>query len=121
LGETLQPLQMSLLSDVSRLVVSELGIAFDLDDPSTRAYLQAAGSNIVGITETTRSAVQAALMEGQAAGEGVDQLARRLRDLPAFNDRRARVVARTELGHASNTAALANYRASGVVVGVTSL
>lgn len=118
LGEVLAPLQMSMLEDVSRLVVGELGIAFDLDDAATRAYLRSAGSNIVGITDTTRSAVQAALIEGQRAGEGVDQLAARLRNLPAFDDRRARTVARTELAHSSNTAALANYRASGVVVGI---
>lgn len=118
LGEVLQPLQASLLDDVHGLVVSELGIAFDLDDPTTRAYLRAAGSNIVGITATTRDAVRAALVAGQAEGEGIDQLAARLRDLPAFNAKRARTVARTELGHASNTAAIASYRASGVVVGV---
>lgn len=118
LGETLQPLQTALLDDVTGLVVAELGVSFDLDDPSTRAYLRSAGSNINGIIDTTREAVQAALVEGQAAGEGVDQLARRLRDLPAFNDARARTVARTELGHSANTAALANYRGSGVVVGV---
>lgn len=118
LGDTLQPLQATLLQDVHGLVVAELGVAFDLDDPATRAYLRAAGSNIVGITDTTRGAVRAALTEGQANGEGVDQLTARLRDLPDFGPGRARVVARTELGHASNTAALANYRASGVVVGV---
>jgi HK97 family phage portal protein len=118
LGDVLAPLQSVLLSDVHALVLAELGIAFDLDDPATRGYLRAAGSNIVGITDTTREAVRAALVEGQRAGEGIDQLARRLRDLPAFNDRRARTVARTELGHASNLAAIANYRASGVVVGV---
>jgi HK97 family phage portal protein len=119
LGEVLAPLQMSLLSDVSRLVIGELGIAFDLDDAATRQYLTSAGSNITGITQTTRSAVQAALIEGQAAGEGIDQLAARLRQLPAFGPKRAVTIARTELGHAQNTAALANYRASGVVVGVT--
>jgi HK97 family phage portal protein len=118
LGDVLVPLQSEVLSGVQRLVVAELGIAFDLDDAATRAYLHSAGSNIVGITQTTRDAVRAALVEGQANGEGIDQLAARLRDLPAFNDKRARLVARTELGHASNTAALANYRASGVVVGV---
>lgn len=118
LGEVLQPLQSALLPEVHGLVVAELGVAFDLDDPATRQYLRSAGSNIVGITDTTREAVRAALTEGQAAGEGVSQLAARLRALPAFNDRRARTVARTELGHASNLAALANYRASGVVVGV---
>jgi HK97 family phage portal protein len=118
LGETLTPLQTALLDGVSRLVVAELGIAFDLDDPATREYLRSAGSNIVGITDTTREAVRAALVEGQAAGEGIPQLAARLRGLSAFNRARAITVSRTELGHSANTAALANYRASGVVVGV---
>lgn len=119
LGEVLQPLQLRLLSDVSALVVGELGIAFDLDDAATRAYLSSAGSNITGITSTTRSAVQAALTAGQEAGEGIPELAARLRALPEFGPKRAVTIARTELGHASNTAAIANYRASGVVVGVT--
>lgn len=118
LGDALLPLQSVLLSDVSRLVVAELGIEFGLDDAATRAYLQSAGSNIGGITDTTREAVRRALTEGQLLGEGIDQLARRLRDLPAFNDARARVVARTELGHSQIEAALANYRASGVVTAV---
>jgi hypothetical protein len=118
LGETLTPLQLRVLGEVSRLVVSELGVAFGLDDPATRQFLVDAGGNVVGITETTRSAVQAALIEGQMAGEGIDQLARRLRGLPAFDQARGRVVARTELGTSQNLAALSSYRASGVVVGV---
>jgi HK97 family phage portal protein len=118
LGETLQPLQTDLLSGVSRLVVAELGVAFDLDDAATRAYLREAGANITGITTTTREAVRAALIEGQAAGEGIPQLAARLRDLPAFGADRARVVARTELGRAANNGALISYQASGVVSSV---
>jgi len=118
LGETLTPLQLRVLGEVSRLVVSELGIAFELDDPATRRYLLDAGANISGITETTRTAVQSALIEGQMEGEGIEQLARRLRGLPAFDQGRGRVVARTELGTSQNQAALASYRASGVVVGV---
>lgn len=119
LGETLVPLQTALLDDVTRLVVAELGIAFDLDDAASRAYLRAAGSNIVGITETTRDQVRAALVEGQAAGEGIPQLAARLEQLPAFNRARAITVSRTELGHSTNLSAIAGYRASGVVVGCT--
>jgi HK97 family phage portal protein len=118
LGDVLVPLQTEILSSVSHLVVAELGIAFGLDDPATRAYLREAGANIGGITETTREAVRDALVAGQQAGEGIDQLARRLRELPAFTDGRARLVARTELGHAANTAALSAYRASGVVAGI---
>lgn len=119
LGETLTPLQLSLLDDVSRLVVAELGIAFDLDDAATREYLRSAGSNIRGITETTRDQVRAALIEGQQAGEGIPQLAARLQQLPAFNRARAITVSRTELGHSANLAAIQNYRSSGVVVGCT--
>jgi HK97 family phage portal protein len=119
LGETLLPLQRAVLSDVHGLVVSELGITFQIDDAATRAYLRSAGANIVNITETTRAAVQAELTAGQAAGEGIPQLAARLRQLPAFGEGRAVTVARTELGHSQNTAALATYQASGLVYGVT--
>ena len=115
LGETLTPLQLRLLGDVSRLVVAELGVQFTVDDPGTRAYLLASGQNIVGITETTRSAVQDALIEGQMNGEGIEQLAKRLLGLPSFDDARGRVVARTELGTSQNYAALTSYRSSGVV------
>jgi Phage portal protein/Phage Mu protein F like protein len=118
LGETLEPLQLRQLGQVSRLVMAELGVQFTVDDPLTRQFLLEAGRGIVGITETTRAAVSAALTEGQQAGEGIEQLARRLGSLPAFNQPRAETVARTELGHAQNTAALSSYRASGVVVGV---
>jgi HK97 family phage portal protein len=118
LGETLTPLQLRLLGEVERLVEVELGISFQLDDPATRAYLRSAGVNIVGITDTTRRAVQDALTEGQQAGEGVEPVARRLRELPAFGEARARVVARTELGTSQTQAALTSYRGSGVVVGV---
>lgn len=118
LARTLEPLQLDALDEVSRLVVAELGVAFDLDDPATRRYLADAGVNIVGITDTTREQVRAALTEGQMAGEGIPQLARRLYELPAFSAARATTCARTELGTAQNTAALASYRASGVVVGV---
>jgi HK97 family phage portal protein len=118
LGETLTPLQLSLLDDVSRLVVAELGIAFDLDDAASREYLRSAGGNIVGITETTRDAVRSALIEGQQAGDGIPQLAARLEQLPAFNRARAITVSRTELGNSTNLAAIQNYRSSGVVAGV---
>ena len=118
LGETLLPLQRALLSEVHRLVVAELGIAFDLDDPATREFLRSAGANIVNITETTRNAVQAELTAGQQAGEGIPKLSARLRQMPEFGEGRAVTIARTELGHSQNTAALATYQASGLVVGV---
>ena len=118
LGETLTPLQQRMLRDVTRLVIAELGVDFQLDDAETRAFLESAATRVVGITDTTRDAVRAALVEGQAAGEGIELLARRLASLPAFNRSRAETVARGELGYAQNESALAAYRSSGVVVGV---
>lgn len=113
-----RPLQLGLLADVADLVSAELAVSFQLDDAATRQYLAKAGASIGGITDTTRRAVQDALLEGQQAGEGIDQLARRLRSLPAFDQARARMVSRTELGLAQNESALTSYRQSGVVVGV---
>jgi HK97 family phage portal protein len=118
LRAVLDPQYKRLLEQILSLTADALGISFELDDPATRAYLAAAGTNIRGITETTLQAIRDALQAGQAEGEGVTQLAARIRDLAEFGSARAQTIARTELGQASNLAALASYRASGVVVGV---
>lgn len=107
-----------ILGGVHSLTEDALSTSFDLDDAQTRAFLAEAGKQITGITETTRQAVAAALQEGQAAGEGIPQLAARIEVLTAFGRPRAETIARTELGHAANAASLTSYRASGLVVGV---
>lgn len=106
------------LDGTHNLAQDALGTSFEIDDPLTRAYLQQAGVNIVGITETTQRAISHTLQEGQALGEGVDELAARIQSLTQFSDTRARVIARTELGQATNRATLTSFGASGVVVGV---
>lgn len=118
LTETLEPLQLDALEQVRRLVSAELGLSFQLDDAATRQFLRSAGINIGGITDHTRAQVQDALIAGQQEGEGIAQLARRLRDLPSFNAARATTVARTELALSSLEAAYASYKASGVVTGI---
>jgi HK97 family phage portal protein len=107
-----------MLDGTQELASASLGVSFELDDPATRAYLASAGDHIVGITETTQQAIQQALMAGQALGENLDQLTARLQSLGAFSESRARMIARTELGVASNLSSLASFEASGVVVGV---
>jgi hypothetical protein len=77
--------------------------------------LQQAGHNIVGITETTQRAIAHTLQEGQALGEGVDELLVRIQRLGAFSEGRARTIARSELGTATNAASLASFEASTVV------
>jgi hypothetical protein len=99
-------------------VQDALGVSFDLTDDLVRAYLADAAANVAGIEETTRAAVRDALRAGHSAGESMDQIAKRIRALPAFSATRARTIARTEIGQATNLAALVSYRASGLVVGV---
>lgn len=95
-----------------------MSIAGELHDVATAQYLAQAGTRIGGIAETTRHQVMAALADGYANHEGYDALARRLTSLPAFSATRARLVARTELGSATNLAALYVYDASPAVNGV---
>ncbi len=118
LRQALEPWYTQVLEGVHTMSTAVLGVSFELDDAVTRAYLEAAGTQIAGIHETTLAAVRDALTEGQAAGESIDQLAHRLRDLPEFGRARARTVARTELGQSSQRAALTTYEASGVVMKV---
>lgn len=115
----LDPMRLAVLDDVNKIVQGALGIAFELDDPLTRRYLRESGALIRNITEHTRRLVQDALLAGQAEFEGLDQLTARVLELNAFGKARARVIARTELGFSANAAAIANYRASGQVIGVT--
>ncbi len=100
------------------MVEDTLGVSFQLDDPVTRAFLQDAGVNISGIAGNTVAMVRRAIIAGQTAGEGIDAIAKRIRECGAFTSGRARVIARTELGHAANTAAVHTYGASGLVESV---
>jgi len=95
-----------------------MSIAGELHDVATAQYLDRAGTRIQGISEMTRQQVMTALAEGYANHEGYDVLVRRLASLPAFAASRARLIARTELGSATNLAALYVYDASPVVNGV---
>ncbi|HEY8743978.1 MAG TPA: hypothetical protein VIU62_12805, partial [Chloroflexota bacterium] len=92
-----------------------MSIAGELHDVATAQYLDRAGTRIQGISEMTRQQVMTALADGYAQHEGYEVLSRRLSKLPAFSSTRARLIARTELGSASNRAALYVYDASPVV------
>jgi hypothetical protein len=106
------------IKSVHEITEEGLGISFQLDDVVTRAFLKEAGSQIGNIAASTLRMVRRELQQGQEAGESVDQLAKRLRQSPAFSPARARTIARTELGHASNTAAVYTYKASQLVESV---
>lgn len=103
------------------LVSDQLGIAvsFDLEAPEVVRYLAQSGTRVQGITDTTRAAMRQALQDGQAAGEGVTQIAKRLRgSVEETYKGRSLTIAATEVGEAQNRAAILGYRQSGLVTTV---
>lgn len=83
------------------------------------ASLKAVGAKMAkGIDRATQRKVASQLSSGLEAGEGVDQIAKRINGV--FNDRgRARTIARTEVGRAHSMGTIEGWEQSGVVEGKT--
>lgn len=76
-----------------------------------------AGKKIAQITETTRNEVTQELLYGIRAGEGIPELARRLRRMTeGFTNERAVTIARTEVIAASNLGSQVGARSTGLVL-----
>lgn len=94
------------------LVGSELGFSVD---EQTVQFLAQQGARMVGdVDKTTQRFLARELAAGAQAGESVDQLAKRV-DRVFRNPRRARTIARTEVGIANQTGQLEGFRQSGIV------
>ncbi|HEY7061743.1 MAG TPA: phage portal protein [Chloroflexota bacterium] len=106
------------LVGTGQVVAETLGVPATIDEAVAARLRQEALVGVPGITQTTMGAVRTALADGQAAGESVEQLAARVRQLGVFGDGRAETIARSELAIATNAASLAAYEASGVVTHV---
>lgn len=115
LERTLQGFYDQMITGAVEATQELLDISFELPDYVQRAFLADAGANIPSITERTRTLLQRELDAANVAGEGIEQIARRIRDSSAFSLARSRVIARTELGHSSNAGAYYSYRTSGLV------
>lgn len=135
-GQILEQLELPLHADAFKKIyeahylevakaVSEagelVGLATDLPDPVARAVVAAGGrrSGLVDLGKQSRAALFDSLAEGRAAGEGVDQLVKRIRDSVAAGPwqsatTRARTIARTETKYAQNTSTIARARHEGV-------
>lgn len=91
-------------------------LTFRLADEATEALLQHAATRVVGITETTRQAVAAKLVAGQAAGLTTQEIADSIDHLFSVTwKNRAEMIASTEIGEAQRLAAIDRYTATGLV------
>jgi len=136
IGRVLEQLELPLrqavfrrLYEVHYLTVAEevgkaaglIGLATDLPDPVARAVVAAGGrrAGLVDLAEQSRRSLFAALEEGRAAGEGVDQLTLRIRDQVGGGpwhdpETRARTIARTETKYAQNVSTVARAQHEGI-------
>lgn len=88
-------------------VVSRFDIDFDLANPRAQEWLLARANQLSGqVTGTTYAAIQKAMLDGVVAGEGIDNIADRIRSVfTSASENRATLIARTEVLAAYNTAA----------------
>lgn len=92
---------------MSRLAV-EFGIDFDLEAPWVEDFVRSRAQQLSGqVTQTTYDAIRQALVDGVAAGDSIDDLAARVRQVFAqASETRAVTIARTEVISAYNGAAV---------------
>lgn len=108
------PLALSTGSRAVRKAAARIGLAFDVLEPGLLKYASEEAAFLARVMgETTGRAVAKAVQDGLAGGETVNQLVKRLEQLPDFSRTRARLVARTETTRAWNGAqrrALADFQ-----------
>lgn len=99
--------------------MADVGVApaFNMLNPGVVEYMEVfSADQIVGINDTTKDYVRRTLIEGVEAGEGADELARRMRDeFNQFSLTRSAVIARTEVNTSANFATFSAHEQSGVV------
>jgi HK97 family phage portal protein len=85
-------------------VSRHFGVDFDLEATYAQDFIQRRANQLAGqVTETTYQAIRDALAAGVDAGEGIDPIAQRIRDVfDEADSSRARLIARTEVISAYN-------------------
>jgi HK97 family phage portal protein len=116
---TIRPVLAEIVRDAGEANLNDLGLtaSFNLSDPNVvRALERQAQRFAVSVNSTTWDDLRAALSEGIEAGEGIDDLARRVERVMGNRIRSSgEVVARTEVSAASTIGSIESARQSGVV------
>jgi phage portal protein BeeE len=118
LSDEMDPVMAQRLEEWGRRALAGVGGtgSFDLQNPLIRRILDNAAARVVGVTQTTRDRLRDTLLEGVRGGEGIDALARRVREeFDGADQVRALTIARTEVLGAANGGNHAAWKMSGVV------
>lgn len=107
------------LDEVAKIVgEASLGISFDLLNEEAKVFLMNKRIKFaVAVANTTHQAIINELAKGFELGEGISELAERIKDMPEFSISRAKIVSRTEIISSSNAGTHQGYIESGVVIG----
>lgn len=117
--EAMRPVIGRVIADAGQTALDEVtaGVSFDVNDPRVGRFLERRAQRFaVRVNDTTWELLKAALQEGLDAGEGTDELAKRVRAVMGERIRSAdEVIARTEVVSVYNQATEEGWRQSGVV------
>lgn len=89
---------------------------FIFTDEVDRVLERIHADTVTRVNQTTKDLITRALRDGQSAGEGVDGIAKRMNGA-IMNRKRARTIARTEVGKGAQVAQRESFKQSGVVEG----
>lgn len=114
--DAVYPLLQQAFVDFAYLAMFDEEVQFDPFDTAAQEWLDTHAFELVkGVTDTTINQLRTALQEGWDAGEGIPDLAKRVRQVFDDADRfRAAMIARTETTATANMAQLSVYRRAGI-------
>jgi len=110
----------SAVDEAGLAAVAEIGVGvWDLSDPGVIEWIKTQGlTKATIVLETTRDALRQTVAQGLEAGEGIRELAKRIRAVfDVASTSRAQAIARTEVNTAANYGRVQGYRQTGVVEG----
>lgn len=111
-----EPLYKSTATAALEALSTEIGIGFDVLEPTILPWVQKhAAEMVTHVTRTTRESIRGLVEQGIKDGLSVDDIAKELRKAHAFSKERARLIARTETTKATNGSkrtALSEYQAT---------
>lgn len=114
LVKTLRPHMAGIVETVTVRARDVLAKADPFTDEVERFVLKQTGVRVKGINETTRDRIADVIRSGISESLTAQDIAARIEELPAFDEARAELVARTESAFAYNSAAISSYREYGV-------